>query len=286
MITTSSSDKATTDTRFWDERRNVIRSRIGGARIGEGTVTSHGYSLLEDLAGKKSFFQILILNVTGRLSEERLARWMEASFICLSWPDSRIWCNGIGSLAGTMRASPVAAVTAGVLASDSRIYGPPTAKMAATAIAEGVALQRQGQTLKEIVGQINRVPQKRVPVIPGFSRPVATGDERVPVMHRVAEELGFGIEDHLAFAYDVHEFLLSEHGESINLAGYVAAFLTDQGVTPGDIYRLYSMCVNSGVHACYGEAYDNPAESYLPMRCDDVEYVGVPYRSVPQGDGG
>ena len=83
---------------FWDARRNRIISRKGGWQVGRG-VNAGGYSLLDDLALNKGFFEVLYLHVCGRLPERRLARWLEASFICLSFPDARIWCNQIGALA-------------------------------------------------------------------------------------------------------------------------------------------------------------------------------------------
>lgn len=267
-------------TQYWDDRRGTIRSRIGGARIGKGVVFTHGYSILEELVSHVSYFQGLILNVTGRLPEERLGRWMEATFLCLSWPDPRIWCNGIGTFAGTLRASPVAAVTAGILASDSQMYGPKTMFMAAEALEQGLELRRRGRPLDRIVAKLDRWPQRPVPVIPGYSRPIAYGDERVPAMDRVAQELGFAVGEHLRLAYEIDVWLQRHHGESINLAGYMSAFLLDQGMNRAQIYRLYALCVNGGIHACYGEAFDNPAESFLPLRCDDVGYNGKAYRAI------
>ena len=90
------------DTTFWDQRRNRIRTRKGGWRIGGG-ISVHGYSLLEDLVGRRSFFEVLYLEVAGKLPDPRLARWLEASFLCLAFPDPRIWCNQIGALAGSAR---------------------------------------------------------------------------------------------------------------------------------------------------------------------------------------
>ena len=65
----------------------------------------------------------MILIIIGRLVDKRLADWVEAGFLCVSWPDSRIWCNQIGALAGSLKTSPVSATMAGVLAADSRMYG-------------------------------------------------------------------------------------------------------------------------------------------------------------------
>ena len=66
------------DTAFWDSRRNRIRTRKGGWRIGRG-ISVHGHSLLGDLVGSHGFFDVLYLEVTGRLPDPRLAQWIEAS---------------------------------------------------------------------------------------------------------------------------------------------------------------------------------------------------------------
>ena len=267
--------------RFWDNRRGRIRSRAGGARIGEGVVYARGYSMLEELVGHVSFFQGLFLNVTGRLPERRLAEWVEATFLCMSWPDSRIWCNGVGAFGGTAQTSPVAAVAAGILASDANLYGPKAIKMAAQCSREGLHLRKSGMPVAEVVAALNHWPDRPRPVVPGFSRPISVGDERVPVMERVSSKLGFEAGEHLRLAFEIHTHFHVHYEDSINLGGYMAAFLNDQGLTPEEVYRLYSMCVNSGVHACYGEAFDNPPGAYLPLMCDDIEYIGTPLRSVP-----
>ncbi len=67
-----------TDTTFWDERRRITRSHED----------DHGYSVMDDLVGKKSYFQVLVLNAAGRMPERRLADWIEAAFNCFSCRDS------------------------------------------------------------------------------------------------------------------------------------------------------------------------------------------------------
>jgi citrate synthase len=37
----------------------------------------------------------------------------------------------------------------------------------------------------------------------------------------------------------------------------------------------------SGVTACYVDAVERPAETFLPLRCDDIDYQGPPPRDVP-----
>ncbi len=264
---------------FWDHNRGKIHTRKGGWVIGEA-VYSHGYSMMDDLVGRVSFFQVLLLNATGRLPERRLADWLEAFFICLSWPDARVWCNQIGSLGGTMRISPVAAVTAGTLASDSGMYGPATLVGAADFIASALCQSKNGTTADQIVqGQMRRPGSK--PVIVGYVRPVATGDERVVAMERVTEQLHFQPGAHLRLAYEIEKVMADRFGEGMNVGGYAAAFLLDQGYTGDEMYRMCSVLVCSGVHACYAEALEQPAESFFPLRCRDIDYQGKPFRTVP-----
>jgi citrate synthase len=119
------------------------------------------------------------------------------------------------------------------------------------------------------------------PKITGYARPIATGDERVAAMEIVTKDLGFTVGDHLSLAYEVQDVLLDKYNESMNINGYVSAFMLDQGYSVEEIYHICAVCVESGVLACYVEANDRPAESFLPLRCDDIEYIGVDARPLP-----
>jgi citrate synthase len=99
-------------------------------------------------------------------------------------------------------------------------------------------------------------------------------------MDRVTQQLGFREGEHLELAYAIHAVLAEQYEENMNYVGYVTAFLTDQGFTPIEMYRIYSTWVHSGVHACYAEANDAPRGTFLPWTCEDVDYVGVPPREL------
>ncbi len=263
---------------YWQRRRGQIYSRKGGWVLGQG-VSNQGYSMMDDLVGNASFFQVLLLNVTGKLPEKRLSDWMESAFICLSWPDSRIWCNQLGALGGDARVSPVAAICAGIMASDSRLYGPGTVLDTLHFIARATKSLRAGHLVTDFIE--GHAKHKGKILAPGYIRPIAIGDERVAAMQRVAENLGFEDGPHLTAAYRIQEYLSERYGESLNLAGYLSAFWLDQGLAPYQAYIVFSLCVNGGVHACYEEYQKNPPGSFLPLTCDDIEYVGVNERPVP-----
>jgi len=268
------------DISHWDELRGVIRSRKGGWLVDKG-VFSHGYNLLEDLVGEVSFFQVMILNATGRMVESRLAEWFEARQICMSWPDPRIWCNHVGALAGTMKASVAAATAAGILAADSHAYGGSKTSITGLGfIQQALRDYQAGISVEEIVATESHKHGGK-PHIMGFARPIAKGDERIVVMERVSEKLGFEVGEHLGLAYEIEKILLRDFDEGMNINGYTSAFLSDQGFTGVEISRISATLVASGVTACYIDSAERPAETFLPMRCEDIDYQGKPPRPLP-----
>ncbi len=270
----------TENTSLWDRNRGVIRSRKGGWVIGQGAFC-HGYNMVEELAGEVSFFQVLILNATGRLVERPLADWFEARQIGMSWPDSRIWCNHIGALGGTARVSVTAATAAGVLAADSHAYGGiKTSVRGIDFIQRALKDHQSGLSAEKIVdNECARHGGK--PNIMGYARPIAKGDERIARMEKISQDLGFETGEHLALAYQIEEILKRKFDEEMNINAFTSAFLADQGFTGVEVSRISATLVASGVTACYIDAFERPAESFLPLRCDDIDYQGKPPRPVP-----
>lgn len=266
------------DTALWDKNRNKIYSKKGGWIIGKG-VFLHGYDMMNDLVGEVSYMQVMILNATGRMPERRLADWFEAVHICLSWPDPRIWCNHIGALGGTMQTSCVAATVAGILANDSRSYGTKPLIEGVEFIQDAMNKFKQGINVEKIV-EMECAKHGGKPFIMGYARPIAKGDERVPAMEGVAENLGFSVGPHLSLAYEIENVLMERFNEGMNINGYMSAFLSDQGFLPEDVYRICSVLVNSGITACYVEACERPADAFLPLHCEDVLYQGKSHRDV------
>ena len=265
---------------YLEQRRGKIISNTGGWFPGKG-VFSHGYSMLDELVGKKSYFQILILNATGRLVERPLADWVEALYGCLSWPDPRIWCNQIGALAGTARTSVMSATAMGALAADSRMYGVLPLLESVAFIQQALVKRQQGMDTDAIIDDAFANCRGGKPYIMGYRRPIAKGDERLEVMEKVGTSLGFAVGPHMQLAYDIEKKLLERIDEGMNINGYMSAFLADQGFGPQESYQMFALLVASGVTACYLDTYHRPADTFLPLRCDDIDYQGPPLRTVP-----
>lgn len=265
-----------------EQKRGKIFSRTGGWFPGKG-VFSHGYSMLDELVGEKSYFQILVLNATGKLIEKPLADWIEGIYGCLSWPDPRIWCNQIGALAGAARTSVVAATTIGSLAADSRSYGPYTLLAGVEFIQDAFRQHQAGASADDIVETITAANRGK-PYIVGYIRPIAKGDERLEAMEKFSKKLGFSVGPHLALAYEIEQVLLRRFDEGMNINGYMSAFLSDQGFTAAEVYQMFAGMVASGVTACYLDTYHRPPDTFLPLRCTDIDYQGPAPRAVPEAD--
>ncbi|MFK5986987.1 MAG: citrate/2-methylcitrate synthase [Pseudomonadota bacterium] len=268
-----------TKTIFWDKRQNKIVSSIGGWQGGKDVV-SHGYSLMNELLGKKSYMQMIVLNITGRLIDTKLSQWLEGNFIGMSYPDSRIWCNQIGALAGTSQTTVVAATVAGILAADSKAYGgSKTSLIGMTFIQKALKEYNHNKSIKKIVSQARFKNQK--PVIVGYARPVAKDDERIKPHEKMTLKLGFTIGKHLSLAYKLNKYLEKKYSLKMNIGGYTCAFLSDQGFTPEEVYQIKALTVSSGVTACYIDSKSQPPDSFLPLRCDDILYSGKALRALP-----
>jgi len=263
----------------WLQRRKRIVSKVGGWRVGEG-VYSHGHNVTNDLMGSVSYAQMHVLNVSGRVVSRDISDWIEATFIGLSWPDARIWCNQAGALAGSTGTTPIAAMAAGVLASDSEMYGARTLLEGMKFITGAMNRLQEGVGVEQIVKEEIKRNRGQIAIM-GYARPLASGDERVDAMIEFMKKREMLHGPHLALALNIERYLLANHGESLNTCGLVSAFMTDNGFDSVQSYQIYAACVMSGVVACYAEAEKDLPERFLPMRCDDVDYQGVAPRELP-----
>lgn len=262
----------------WDKFHGRIVSQRGGWKVGEG-VKCGDFDMMKDLVGKVSYMQVIVLNATGRLPSKALADWIEAVHICLSWPDPRIWCNRIGALAGSSRATCIAGSNLGVLASESTSYGTKTLIGGVEFIQDVFKHVSQGITVEDFIDEeVKKYAGK--PYLMGYVRPIAKGDERIPAMEAVTKKLGFDVGEHLSLAYQVEKVVNEKFDETMNINGYMSAFLSDQGYSAQEVYRMFSSFVVSGVTACYTDTADRIEGGFSPLKTSDISYKGAAFRTV------
>ena len=266
----------------YDRLRGAIFSRKGGWKIGSG-IETHGYSLLDEIHGKCSLFQVMILNVTGRLPEKRLADVVEGVFICSSWPDPRIWCNKLGAFSAMTRTTPTAAVAAGGLAGDSKLYGVGTGRSIESFITlADRMINHENWSVQEFMEK-HAFSNGKLQA-PGFARPLAKGDERVVAMRRYARELGFETGRFEKLANEMEDYLSTKAGEGLNSSGYFVVFMKDQGYSIDEIIGIAAWAISTGVYASYFEYIAQAPEAFLPLRISDIDYTGPEVRKTPVRD--
>ncbi len=262
----------------WDKHRGNIFSKKGGWTIGKGIIT-HGYNLLDDIHGKCSMFQVMILNITGRLPERRLADLVEGMYITLSWPDARIWCNKMGVFNAMTHSSITTAIAAGGLAGDSKMYGAGTGKSIGPFFEKAYKdIVQQGVSVETFI-ETNCYKNGKF-IAPGFARPLAKGDERIPAMRNLAKKLGYEVGPYSQMVDDMETFLNNKAGEGLNLSGFFSAFMLDQGFTMDEIMGIAAFSVTGGVYAAYFEYINQPPNIFLALRVDDIDYIGPKLRNT------
>ncbi|EWH11179.1 hypothetical protein DS2_04960 [Catenovulum agarivorans DS-2] len=263
---------------YWLERRNKIETSIG-KWVGGDDVVIRNYSLKNDLLGNATYMQVIVLNATGKLVSKNLADWLEANFIGMSYPDARIWCNQVGALCGSEGSSVSAATVAGVLAADSRAYGGSKSSLIGVDFIRQALMKVQaGMTIDQLVSQSSYKNGK--PNIMGFARPVARADERIDMYDKLRQQLGFKVGKHLKLAFEISAYLESNFNLSMNSGGYSCAFLADQDFSAQQVYNIKCMCVASGVTACFTDYSGRAQNSFLPLKCEDIDYNGPSPRPV------
>ena len=116
----------------------------------------------------------------------------------------------------------------------------------------------------------------------GYARPIAKGDERIPVMEEVQKNLKIPFGPHQRLAHTISDTLQAQFDESMNFNGYTSAVLADLNYSPMDAYRISCLGVSSGVTACYVDTMDKPSESFFTQRCSDINYTGKALRQLPE----
>ncbi len=266
------------NTKLWDEYRGFIRTKKGGWRIGKD-VLIYDYSLFYDIMKSKSLFQTLLLSITGRMPTRALADWIEQAYHCTSFPDPRLWCNQSSALAGTMKCSPIAAALAGVMTSDTKVYGARATSIISDFLKKTMLRKCEpGFTLDKYLKVDDSEKGEIKNRIPGFNRPIANGDLRCTVMVDIARKYGFVEGKYEKLALEIHTYMKERGFSGMNVGAYVAAFMLDQGFSTTEIYRIFALSVSVGAIACYTDAFDRPAETFMPLQCSDYEYQGPPQR--------
>ena len=136
------------------------------------------------------------------------------------------------------------------------------------------------KSVEEIVDQEIERKGGKVNIM-GFARPLASGDERVVAMRRIARNLAFQDGPHMQLALDIEELLYDRYSETMNFTGYLCAFMSDLGYSAEQVHRIFFIDSCQRCYRLFFEQVEKPDRCFLPQRCEDIEYTGPAKRALP-----
>jgi hypothetical protein len=239
-----------------------------------------------------SWMALFLYGITGRTLDAKQVRLFEGLWVlCTSYPDVRIWNNRVAALAGTARSTATLGLSAATAVSEAIIYGHRPLMAAMQFLLEVRGWTREGAPLQRLLSErLERVgspesgrpgagTDRQVARLPGYGRPIAGRDERIPVVLEFAQGLGYGNGEAVKLAFAVEQ-ALKDSGSPLrmNVAALMAALAIDQGLQVREYYHYVTLCFSAGALPCYIDALHQPEGSFFPLRCTTIQYHGRAHR--------
>jgi hypothetical protein len=250
-----------------------VRSRMGACFVGSHAVF-RGKDIHAELADLE-WIDLFLFGITGRRFSRAQLRLMQTFWTYTSYPDARIWNNRVAALAGTARSTGNLGIAAALAVSEAEIYGRGIDIRAIDFMLRARAEQVAGKELGPWVSAELSAHRS----LAGYGRPIASGDERIEPILKLARSLGLAEGPHLKLAYEVEAYLLAgRYRLHMNYAAVVAALVADIGLSPREYYLFLFPTFLAGMMPCYLEASERKEGTLLPLPCDAIAYLGEPKR--------
>jgi citrate synthase len=218
---------------------------LGGLDRARNDHALRGRYLFADLVGKRTFFQVVVLAITGLDLSPSDAEMLEQLGIANIVVDQRAW-----PLAATRRVAArgggfAAAVVAGKALMGAPIIGGAAAGACARSLIRIEEEVARGATVEEVVdGMLARHER-----IMGFGRPAVGPDERAPVMEAIARRYGHGEGPKVRLLRAVEAQLDRRRGLRSTAAAWAAAIMADLGMTPDGAHAVGNFYLTATVFA-------------------------------------
>jgi len=245
-------------------------SSVGGTVPGEGAVF-RGCDMFKTF-GEWNWLGMFYFSSTGRKLSVNSEKFFNGIYsMCFSYPDSRIWNNGVTALAGTVRSTAQLGICAASAVSEAEFYGGPPVMKALDFFLRAKDLMGEGMSLAEI--ELEEKDKNKF--IYGYGRPVVSKDERVIPTLMLLKELDLYDRPFVQFALKFEEFLKQKNEDiGLNIGGLFAAFCADEGMTPKELYYMMSVCFSVGMVACYIDVLEKEEGLFFPSQCSAISYSG------------
>lgn len=258
---------------FLEQHVGKLVTRMGAIFPGERAVF-RGHDLHTSLKDM-DWLELYLFGITGRRFTPQQMKVLQAIWSYTSYADARIWNNRVAALAGTARSTGSLGIAAALAVSEAQIYGGGIVLRASEFLKCAKVQMDDGADLQVLV----HVELKRQRGIPGYGRPITSGDERIAPMMMMVRNQGLDGGPHLKLAFEVEKILLAGRWRlHMNYAALVAALGADFGLSPQEYYFFGIPAFLAGMPPCYLDAVDKPEGLLFPLPCRVMSYEGVPRR--------
>jgi hypothetical protein len=242
-----------------------------GLSFGGERVVFRGQDLFHQLKDMR-WMELYMFGITGRKFTDEQIRLFEGMWsLCTSYPDPRIWNNGIASLAGTARSTCTLGVSAATAVSEATIYGRRPDIRAIDFLLRIKRRVDEGEALETVVHR----ELHKYRGIAGYARPLVNRDERIKPLLNLATELGLGGGAYVNLAFEIDRLLSVErYRMSMNVAALGAALAADQNLSSYEYYLFLTPSFIGGMIPCFMEAREREEGLFLPISCNSIEFIG------------
>lgn len=242
-----------------------------GAWFSGERVVFRGKDLFTEL-NDFSWFKLLMLGITGKEFDDNQIKLFEAIWvISASYPEPRIWNNRVASLSASAKSTGSLAYSASTAISEAKIYGGQSLLAAIDFIQQSKSVKDNHNSLAEFI--VSELKTKRV--VAGYGRPIVQTDERIEPLYRTAKKLGYANGHHLKLAFEIEDFLVkNRYRLNMNVAGLIAALVSDQGLTAREQYYFTMLIFSAGSIPCFIDAVSKLEGSFFPLNCERLKYKG------------
>lgn len=248
----------------------ILRTRVGACWPGSRAVF-RGHDLHHELRDI-DWLELYVFGITGRRFSPPEIKLLHGIWALTSYPDTRLWNNRVGSLAGNARSSSVLGLSAAIAVTEAGIYGGgPGIRAIDFFVRAGKAVQSvedlRGFVLKELA--LRRIY--------GYGRPINSNDERLPALIALVESQQLDTGRHYKLAFAVEKILLAESKPflKMNYAALTAALAADLGFTPRQYHLFNILKTLAGMPPCIVEGAEKAEGTLFPTACDEIAYEGV-----------
>lgn len=216
------------------------------------------------------WFELFLYGITGRFFTKDQLKVLNFIWTCTSYPDPRIWNNRVAGLGGTTRSTYCLGLAAALSVTEAEIYGPRTAKRSFDFLFRLSKALAGGYTTEQFVDEELRIGRK----VYGYGRPLFGGDERVPHILKLLEEVNMNQGAFVRLVFEVEKYLSVKKSLAVNMGAVCAGIAHDMGFSANEFQAYISLAHIAGMAPCFWEAHEKPMGTLFPLKCSRLVYEG------------